>query len=143
MGVIRHDNPGAQLIALALKEAKCAGHKTGKFRTTHMTTPVAGVEIFVHAIRIPAEKFFLLTPCERSFRGEGLLLDCFAFLFEPQQDFLRKGARFTKGDEICAAFLFEMRQHPAKMKPTGQRIGRAMWRGRPGCEFGRRLAASI
>jgi hypothetical protein len=88
-----------------------------------MTDTAAGIEVFVHAIGIPAEEFFLLVPGEGAFCSHRLLEYDIAFLFETKQDFLWQRASLAERDKIRAALLLEMRKHPPKMEATNERVG--------------------
>jgi hypothetical protein len=123
MSMVGHHYPCAQLVALTLEETNRVRDETRQFWVAQVTDAVTCIEVFIHAIGIPSEKFLLLVPGKRAFCRRCLLKDGVTLLFEPEQDFLWKGAGLAECDEIRAAFLFEMREGTSEMKATDQRIG--------------------
>jgi hypothetical protein len=102
VSVVGHHDPRVQLVALTLKETNCVGDKIGESGVAEITDAVTGIEVFVHAIRIPTEEFVLLMPGQGALRGERMLEDGVALLFEPEKDFFGKCPGLPKRDEIRA-----------------------------------------
>jgi len=147
VNMVRHDRPCAQLITLVFKKSNCSRYKIGEVGLAQMARAVAGIEVFVHATRIPAKQFLLLTLGERTLGGFRLMHDCLAFCFESQQDFLGQRTRLTKRDEISATLVLQVRQHTARMESRKEMVWRIMVRhgssaGVPACGLWRRPAAS-
>src|SRR6266516_1150575 len=120
MHVIGHDNPRSQFVTLAVKKLQRISHELSDFRLPKETVAVAGVEVSVDAGRIPTEQFLLLLPGERTFGGERVLEDLFAFLLEAAKHLARKRARETESDEIRTAFALQVRQMVARMETRSQ-----------------------
>jgi hypothetical protein len=120
--VIGHHDPRVQFVPLALKERNGASDQAGEARLAEVTDAVTGIEVSVHAIRIPAKEFFLLMPGERAFRSHRLLEDDVALLFEPEQEIRRQRASLTERDEIRAAFFLEMGENAAEMETADEGV---------------------
>jgi hypothetical protein len=120
--VVWHHDPCAQLVALALKEANGPGDKVGEFGIAQVTDAVTHIEVFVHAVGIPAEQFVLLMPSQRAFCCHRVLEDRVSLLFEAEQDFFRECPGLPKRGKISAPFSLEMRQDATEMKAADQRV---------------------
>src|SRR5437899_1319303 len=96
MHVIGHDNPRSKFVTLTVKKPERTSHELSDFRLPKETIAVAGVEVSVHAGRIPTEQFLLLLPGERTFGGERVLEDLFALLLEAAKHLARQLARRLK-----------------------------------------------
>jgi hypothetical protein len=107
---------------LARKETNGPGDKVGEFGIAQVADAVTGIEVFIHAAGIPPEQFVLLMPCEGAFRGERLLEDGVALLFEAEQDFLRQRASLAERDEIRAALFLDMWKHASEMEAADERV---------------------
>src|SRR5439155_25882300 len=64
--MIRHDDPRTQFVALVFKELNRLAKEICESTVAQVTRAMAGIEVFVHACRIPAEQFLLLVPRERT-----------------------------------------------------------------------------
>ena len=120
MDVVWHDNPGAQLISLTVEESQRVSDQFSNLRVSKKTVSVSGVEVGVHAGGIPAEQFLLLLPGERAFGSERVAENFLSLLFEPAQHLARQRARKSEGNEVSAAFLFQVRQVVARMEASGE-----------------------
>lgn len=133
MQMIRHYHPGEQIIPRPGKESERVRHQFGDFWAAQEAVAVSGVEIVVHARGIPAKKFFLLRPCERTARGFGLADDVGSFLFELPENLAWQRAGQAERNKVSATFAFEMRQVIARMQPCNKRIG--VTGSQPHCDF--------
>ncbi len=118
--VVGHHDPRVQLVAPTLKETNRAGDKVRESGVAEVTDAVAAIEVFVHAIRIPAEEFFLLMPCEGAFCRHRVLKDRVALHFKAEQDILWQRAGLAERGEIRASLLLQMRKDASEMEAADE-----------------------
>ena len=125
MNMIRHHDPRAKFVALAVKKFQRVRNQAGDLPFAQPARAVSGVQQRLDLVAIPREQLFLLMPRQRTFGGAGLLKNGRALVLEPGDFVGREGIGETKRDEINCALFFEMRKFAAKMQPGNQRVG---WR---------------
>ncbi len=117
MNVIGHDHPGMEVITLTVKKLQGVRHKPGNFRTVQPAIPVSGVQVGVHALRVPIEQRDLFVPCERAIVCPCLGQNGLALASKLQQKLARQCSRESEGDKIAGALALQVRQRAARMQP--------------------------
>ena len=111
--MVGHHDPRMERVTLTLEVAQGVGDQVRDGRLPQPAVTVAGVEVMIHALRVPVEQLFLLLPRERAILREGLFDDGFAFALQPQKDFSWQRPRKPEGDEITGALAFEVWERAA------------------------------
>jgi hypothetical protein len=123
MNMVRHHDPRMEPAALSVEEAQGVRDQIGDLGLLQETSAVAGIEMGIHPGRIPTEQLVLFLPGKRTFGGQGLAQDRLALRLQSGDEFTGKRSEQAKGDEVGAAFAFEMRQGVPCVKP-GDEVAR-------------------
>src|SRR5258706_7739511 len=107
MHMVWHNHPGTKFITVAAEMSQSPGNQLGDFRPLEKALAVAGIQIGVHARRIPAEQLLLFPPGQRMLPSERALKNCFAFLLELSEHVTGQCASQSKGDKVCSTFALE------------------------------------
>ena len=124
VNVIGHDDPRAQLIALADEKFQGTGNEVSHVNPAQPARAFAAIEQRFNLVAIPGDQALFLVPGQRALGGAGLFDDDTAFVFEPGNFVSGQGIVEPEGDKINRVLFFQMRQLAAKMQPGHQRIRR-------------------